>query len=96
VRRSSAPFKSTVQEQPKGPALSTHIANRPAWTCIGCGHPWPCTSRRRELLAEYRGPSVSLNLYLASCYLEAASDLRGLPTGELYQRFLGWVHGGPP
>lgn len=73
--------------------VSTHLAARPQWTCGGCGLPWPCLTRRRELLAEYSGSHVSLALYLSSCLVESSRDLPREPAGDLYMRFLGWIRG---
>jgi hypothetical protein len=71
--------------------VSPHTPMRPSWRCAGCGGEWPCPSARRRLLAEYEGATVSLALYLASNFVDAAADLPDLPAGNLYRRFLGWV-----
>ncbi|MEH1012184.1 hypothetical protein V6U90_03530 [Micromonospora sp. CPCC 206060] len=68
-----------------------HLAARPAWTCTGCGAPWPCPVRRARLLTEYADSRLTLLVYLAGYLLDAAADLRHLPADELYARFLGWV-----
>ncbi|MBO4204736.1 flavin reductase [Micromonospora echinofusca] len=71
--------------------MLAHLAARPAWTCTGCGEPWPCPARRARLSTEYADSRLSLLVYLAGYLLDAAADLRHLPADELYARFLGWV-----
>jgi hypothetical protein len=64
---------------------------RPNWSCAGCGYPWPCRSRRIQLLDEYRGAPASLALYVGARLVEAAHDLPSMKAGTLYQRFVGWL-----
>ncbi|MFU8855099.1 hypothetical protein ACNAW0_29660 [Micromonospora sp. SL1-18] len=71
--------------------MSTHGPVLPTWTCGGCGGPWPCPTRRRELRAEYADAPVSLALYLGAQLVRASADLHWLPAGALHRRFLGWV-----
>ena len=71
-----------------------HLPIRPAWTCMACGGPWPCATKRRQFAVHYAEAHVSLALYLASCLVEAAADLPSRPAGLLYEQFLGWL--GPP
>jgi hypothetical protein len=71
--------------------VSAHQPVRPSWTCAGCGAPWPCATRRRELRAEFDGATVSLGLYMAPMFVDACEDLADAPAGELYWRFLGWL-----
>ncbi|MGC9665205.1 hypothetical protein ACNTMW_01465 [Planosporangium sp. 12N6] len=71
--------------------MTAHQPIRPNWICVGCGYPWPCLSRRRQLLGEYADAPVSLALVLGASFVEAAADLRGVPAGELHGRFLGWL-----
>lgn len=73
--------------------MSMHLPVRPDWTCRGCGGPWPCPTRQRELLAEYQGARVSLMLYLSGCFTQACVDLPMVASGRLYHRFLGWAAG---
>lgn len=70
--------------------MSFHIPIQPAWTCAGCADPWPCHTRREELLAEYAGATVSLSVYMATCLLDAMIDLADNRSGYLYWRFMGW------
>jgi hypothetical protein len=72
-------------------AVSTHNPMRPSWECGGCGDPWPCVTRRRELLAEYERARVSLVVYVTGQFLDAVQDLPSVPSGALYDRFLGWL-----
>jgi hypothetical protein len=63
----------------------------PIWTCGGCGAPWPCRTRRQELIAEYAGAPVSLSIYMASHLMAATRDMSWAPAGTLHRRFLGWL-----
>lgn len=65
---------------------------RPDWYCGGCGAPWPCPTRCRELLAEHEGAAVALTVLMAGYYSDATWDLAD-PPGELYRRFVGWTYG---
>jgi len=71
--------------------VSVHNPVRPLWTCSGCGDPWPCVSRQRQLLAEYGRAPVALAIYMTALFVDAVCDLPRTPAGELYQRFLGWI-----
>ncbi|WP_112726796.1 flavin reductase [Micromonospora noduli] len=71
--------------------MTTHHPIKPAWTCGGCAGEWPCHTRRRELRAEYDRAPVSLALYLAAHFVDAAEDLAHVPAGNLHYRFLGWT-----
>lgn len=67
-----------------------HEALRPSWQCAGCGVPWPCATRRRQLRAEYsREPELAalMEWYLA----QAGADLPGASPAGLEDRFIGWV-----
>jgi hypothetical protein len=70
--------------------MSNHNPTR-AWTCGGCGDPWPCVTRRQELLAEYFGARASLTHYLTELLCKACQDMPQAPAGALYDRFVGWV-----
>jgi hypothetical protein len=72
--------------------MTAHLPSRPTWNCAGCGAPWPCPSRRGQLLAEYEGASVSLALFMTANFVEAASDLSWVSAGDLYGRFFSWLH----
>ncbi|MEW2330044.1 flavin reductase [Micromonospora chersina] len=71
--------------------MTTHHPIKPAWTCGGCAGEWPCQIRRLELRAEYDHAPVSLTLYLAAQFVDAAQDLAHVPAGHLHHRFLGWT-----
>jgi hypothetical protein len=70
--------------------VSIHEALRPSWECAGCGAPWPCATRRRQLRAEYsRQPELAA---LMEWYLEQArGDLPGASPPGLDARFVTWV-----
>ncbi|HLL68510.1 MAG TPA: hypothetical protein VK453_22760 [Micromonosporaceae bacterium] len=63
----------------------------PTWDCSGCTGPWPCETKRRQLVAEYTDAPMSLYLMMAMRLTDASGDLPRVPAGELYARFLGWV-----
>jgi hypothetical protein len=70
--------------------VSFHEALRPSWQCAGCGAPWPCITRRRQLRAEYsREPELAA---LMEWYLtQAGDDLPGASPAGLDARFVAWV-----
>lgn len=90
-----------VGDQPAGPGeygvvprwspVTAHGPVLPIWTCAGCGAPWPCPTRKRELRAEFDKAPVSLAIYMGSYLVWAAEDLSWVPAGGLHQRFVGWV-----
>ncbi|MEV1158750.1 hypothetical protein AB0J27_25500 [Micromonospora chokoriensis] len=71
--------------------MTVHGPVMPVWSCGGCGLPWPCTTRKRELRAEYADAPVSLALYLGSYLVQATEDMPWTPAGVLHRRFLGWT-----
>ncbi len=76
--------------------MTVHVPVRPSWMCGGCPTPWPCHTRRHQLLAEYAAAPVSLGLYLGGCLVDATRDLADVPAGRLYVRFVGWIGPGAP
>ena len=66
-----------------------HEAERPSWDCANCGRPWPCDPAREQLKA-HLGP-VIVAIHMWGRLDDAVLDLRGVPTGELYERFLSWT-----
>jgi hypothetical protein len=56
-----------------------------------CSLPWPCETRRRQLIAEYDRAKVSLSLLMSAYFVDAANDLPDVPAGELYGRFVLWI-----
>lgn len=71
--------------------MTMHGPTLPLWTCAGCSLPWPCATRRRELLAQYEEAPVSLALYMGSCFVAAAQDMGWATAGSLHRRFMGWL-----
>ncbi|MCI4061992.1 hypothetical protein MRQ36_05195 [Micromonospora sp. R77] len=69
--------------------MTTHGPVLPVWSCGGCGLPWPCPTRQCELRAEYADVPVSLALYLAAQFVDAARDLAHVPAGHPHHRFVG-------
>jgi hypothetical protein len=70
-----------------------HLPQRPAWTCQVCEEPYPCPTRRTQLLAEFRGASVQLNVFMGLDFTEAAGELRGVSGDELHRRFFWYRYG---
>jgi hypothetical protein len=68
-----------------------HQPTAHTWLCATCWLPWPCETRRRQLLAQYTNAPVSLALVLGSAMIEAAADLRDVPAGDLHEQFVGWL-----
>jgi hypothetical protein len=73
--------------------MMMHVPLRPQWTCTGCGAPWPCPTRRRQLLAEYESASASLGLLMSLYFHDAICELPAGAEGEVYRRFFGWLRG---
>ncbi|MGV9977727.1 hypothetical protein ACWDUH_08600 [Micromonospora wenchangensis] len=71
--------------------MTSHGPVLPVWTCAGCNSPWPCPTRRRELLAEYDRAPASLALYMGAHLVSATHDIGWAPAGALHRRFLGWL-----
>ncbi|MGC9669357.1 hypothetical protein ACNTMW_22725 [Planosporangium sp. 12N6] len=71
--------------------VNVHVPIRPNWVCAGCGAPWPCETRRNQLLAEFDGTPVSLGLLMGGYFVDCCADLPNRAVGELYGRFLGWL-----
>lgn len=72
--------------------MTVHNPSRPSWACQGCSAPWPCGTRRLQLLAEFDDARQSLSIYLVTQLLDACRDQPHVPAGEMYTRFLGWIH----
>jgi hypothetical protein len=45
---------------PEVVTVTAHHPLRPNWACAGCGYPWPCASRRGQLLGEYADHPAAL------------------------------------
>ncbi|WP_433345242.1 hypothetical protein [Micromonospora sp. CA-111912] len=71
--------------------MTEHGPVLPAWLCAGCSAPWPCATRRNELLQEFAASPISLALYMGSYYVSASQDMSWAPAGTLHRRFLGWL-----
>ncbi|WP_433308236.1 hypothetical protein ACQP0U_17260 [Micromonospora sp. CA-269861] len=76
--------------------MTVHGPVMPIWSCGGCGLPWPCLTRKRELRAEYADAPVSLALYLGSYLVQAIEDMPWTPAGVLHCRFVGWTRAVEP
>jgi hypothetical protein len=79
-----------------GRVAGGHEPVRPAWTCVRCGHQWPCPGARVFLRTAYAGDLVLLGMYLSTQLFTAAADL-GVKemTPELLDRFLTWTRSEP-
>ncbi|MEU8328780.1 hypothetical protein [Micromonospora sp. NPDC048839] len=71
--------------------MTTHGPVLPLWLCEGCDRPWPCATRRGELLDEYATSPVALAGYLGSHLAAAMRDMSWAPADTVYRRFLGWL-----
>lgn len=76
--------------------MKLHTPLQPTWKCAGCGREWPCLTKRAQLLAEFRGASVSLSLLMGSHFVRASADLYEVSAGALRARFVGWLEGDTP
>ncbi|MFF5216379.1 flavin reductase [Micromonospora sp. NPDC000442] len=65
------------------------------WRCRACGIAWPCSAAKLRLLAEYRGNTPGLMVYLVTLREEAIEQLARLNLGthlpDLHKRFTDWV-----
>lgn len=61
----------------------------PLWLCEACDRPWPCATRRVELLGEYATSPVALRTYLGSRMAAAAQDMSWAPVDTVNRRFFG-------
>lgn len=77
--------------------MSIHVPRRPTWTCYGCGDPWPCATRQRQLLAEFDRAPRTLTERMRATFAAAVADQPQRPDweraepGELFTRMLGWI-----
>ncbi|MGC4810798.1 hypothetical protein ACLQ29_09750 [Micromonospora sp. DT228] len=69
--------------------MTTHAPVLPLWLCERCDRPWPCATRRAELLAEQG--RVRLAYYLSLCLISAGQDMSWAPVDVLRRRFIGWL-----
>ncbi|MEU8330661.1 hypothetical protein [Micromonospora sp. NPDC048839] len=69
--------------------MTAHGPVLPLWLCEGCDRPWPCATRRAELLTEQG--RVPLAYYLSLCLISAGQDLSWAPPDVLRRRFIGWL-----
>jgi hypothetical protein len=74
--------------------MSVHVALRPSWECAGCGAPWPCLTRRRQLRAEYNGGQPELSALMGYYRTQAQVDVPGASPAGLDARFVGWIEKG--
>lgn len=66
-----------------------HQVQIPAWSCICCGHAWPCESARSDLLLDLGWVKVAI--YSAVLMERATRDLTSLIPKDLWDRFLAWT-----
>ncbi|WP_433221954.1 hypothetical protein ACQP00_22145 [Dactylosporangium sp. CS-047395] len=69
-----------------------HQLKRPGWKCT-CSEPWPCSTRRSQLLDDYDGSLPELRLLMGAYLALAFHDLTaGSPEPEVLRRQLvGWL-----
>jgi len=71
--------------------MTAHNPVAQVWECSGCGDPWPCRTRQRELTATYTRAPASLVTYMSQYMAVARVELPDVPEGALHARFLGWI-----
>ncbi len=71
-----------------------HLPNRPAWTCQVCEQPYPCPTRRTQLLAEFGGASVQLTVFMSIDLMDAVAELPGVKGADLHRRFFWYRYPG--
>ena len=71
--------------------MTAHNPVAQVWECSGCGDPWPCRTRQRELTATYMRAPASLVTYMSQCMAVVRVELPDVPEGALHARFLGWI-----
>ncbi|MET8043387.1 hypothetical protein ABZU25_21300 [Micromonospora sp. NPDC005215] len=69
--------------------MTEHAPVLPLWLCETCERPWPCVTRRAELLGEQ--DPVHLAYYLSLCLISAGQDMSWAPPDVLRRRFIGWL-----
>jgi hypothetical protein len=69
------PLATDDRQQPPWlvPVVSIHQPMAQSWICLACSMPWPCPTRRRQLLGQYADTPVSLALLLGSAMIEASA-----------------------
>lgn len=66
-----------------------HLADRPSWDCRQCLKPWPCDPAREAFKATMTSVERAILMWT---YLEnGAEELRGMPLGEIFDRFIAWT-----
>ncbi|RZU50566.1 hypothetical protein EV385_2341 [Krasilnikovia cinnamomea] len=66
-----------------------HIEERPSWSCLACGKPWPCDPARKSLAGELSPTGLRIHMWIR---LEVAvGDLPPTAAAELFDRFLRWT-----
>lgn len=66
-----------------------HVPNQ-QWDCRSCERPWPCSTARIDLGAEFVTNPAQVGAYLNAQRAAAARDLDTDPA-DLFVRFLGWI-----
>ncbi|TNH27278.1 hypothetical protein FHG89_18335 [Micromonospora orduensis] len=69
--------------------MTNHGPVLPLWLCETCDRPWPCATRRTELLGECE--RISLAYYMNLCLISAGQDMSWAPADVLRRRFIGWL-----
>jgi hypothetical protein len=70
-----------------------HLPSRPGWTCVVCGDPYPCLTRREQLLDEFRGAWIQLAVFMSIDYADAATELSMISAQDLHARFFWYRYG---
>lgn len=70
-------------------AAEGHQPHRPSWDCLACGRPWPCDPAREALAGTL--DRIGLAMHAWDRLEEAALELPGSTSKELFERFLAWT-----
>jgi hypothetical protein len=71
----------------------THRVQRPQWTCVTDGEPWPCDPARTMMAKGWGDDTDALAGMLTVLMGQAADELHQSDPTRLYRRFVGWVYG---
>lgn len=68
-----------------------HVLQRPSWTCCRDSAPWPCATRRAQLLADYAEEPHRLRSLMTDYLVDACQELPHMTAGEVHQQIVGWT-----
>lgn len=76
-----------------GDPYTEHTPIRPTWRCGWCAKPWPCDTRKQQLLVDYQNAYTSLTLMMTDEMVRAMvdEDIAKMTSGAVRRRFVGWI-----